>query len=734
MSAALGGLALLIFVALIVQVTRRRPPTPLWPSLPVVYVSSLLWVLGNLALTRSSISPVEDWFWTVVLYTGVLFLFPAWWILSFRFEEHLRLRAKSVHWAVAHAPTVIATFHFVLLITNPLHGLFIEAQPGERNEYRLFWYTQNAFAFGLVFWVVFRYLGMRRRLSRADLRSQLTVMIVASIVPMPFNLIYTAGLVDPGIDTTVIGAAISGLLFYAGIYRFRLFTLGAARMDQLLDHSAEALLLLDPAGRISEVNRTTIELLGAEACRPGEDAVGHLMGLIPATMRSEEGEQLRSMMASVQTGGADHEEARFRFEHPRIRHGLVRITSLRNAENALLGLGMEVQDLTALVETRAQLDLVEEAFLRFLEIMPDPVLIHRQGTMRYANRAASEFLGRRVEDILTLQGIDLLHPSERAGALERQSRIESGQAGELREIAYLRPDGSSIHGEVRTVPTTFGGQPNVLVTVRDLTERRKAEEERRSLEALAQKRERIESLGVFAGGVAHDFNNLLMGISGNIELVLQDTALSERARRNLQRSMEGVERAAELVRQILIYVGAGSFARVPISLSTLVHRSLQLLASRIGNNTQIVFAPSLDPELWGDAGQIEHMIRALLSNSIEALGEKGGTIEIRLNARTLGEEDLRSPFVLETPPGGEYATLEIRDTGCGIQESHMSKLFEPFFSTRFMGRGLGLSAALGIVRAHGGTIQVESEEGKGSTFRVFLPTGTIVGGRSRSRG
>ena len=262
----------------------------------------------------------------------------------------------------------------------------------------------------------------------------------------------------------------------------------------------------------------------------------------------------------------------------------------------------------------------------------------------------------------------------------------------------------------------------VNIYAHDITARRRAEQERRKLELQVQHTQKLESLGVLAGGIAHDFNNLLVAILGNAELALRDLSEVSPARGSVEEIRKASVRAAELTGQMLAYSGKGSFVVRPLDLNDLVHEMGHLLEVSISKRTALKYdlAPDL-PAVEADASQIRQVVMNLITNASDAIGGRSGAITVRTDVVDMTRSYLEEMYVDEALPEGCYVCLEVSDTGGGMDSDTLPKIFDPFFSTKFAGRGLGLAAVLGIVRGHRGAIGVHSEVGKGTTFRVFLP-------------
>ncbi|MCC6488196.1 MAG: PAS domain-containing protein [Candidatus Hydrogenedentes bacterium] len=273
-----------------------------------------------------------------------------------------------------------------------------------------------------------------------------------------------------------------------------------------------------------------------------------------------------------------------------------------------------------------------------------------------------------------------------------------------------------------SVYDTSGKPLRALGTHLDITARREAEEERRKLEMQIQHAQKLESLGVLAGGIAHDFNNLLVGILGNADLALVDLPPDDERRRYLEPIVTSAQRAAELCKQMLAYSGRGQFVVQPVNLSDVVREMSHLLSVSVTKRAKLTFDFQEDlPAVSADVTQVRQIVMNLITNASEALGELGGEIRLSTGAREYSEQFLRENYLGDELPAGTYVTLEVQDSGCGMDEATQKRLFDPFFTTKFAGRGLGMAAVLGIVRGHHGTVRVRSAPGEGTTFTVLLP-------------
>lgn len=252
------------------------------------------------------------------------------------------------------------------------------------------------------------------------------------------------------------------------------------------------------------------------------------------------------------------------------------------------------------------------------------------------------------------------------------------------------------------------------------------------MEELARQQERlrhsqkIESIGILAGGIAHDFNNLLTGVMGNASLALQSIPADSPNYDLLESIVRASQRAAHLTRQLLAYAGKGRFVLETVDVSQQVRDISALIHTSIPPAVlvQLDLMENL-PSVEADPSQIQQIIMNLIINGAEAVPEgRPGVVSVTTGVQEFDEEHLRTTLPLDTPvTPGTYVTLEVQDTGIGMDADTQARIFDPFFTTKFTGRGLGLAAVVGIVRGHRGALKVRSTPGRGSTFQVLLPVG-----------
>jgi PAS domain S-box-containing protein len=344
-------------------------------------------------------------------------------------------------------------------------------------------------------------------------------------------------------------------------------------------------------------------------------------------------------------------------------------------------------------------------------------------------------MGYEREEVLGRRSFEFLTEESRQRALT-EVMPDLFRTGKVRNVEYqfVRKDGSILDVMLSAIVErdADGRIVRAMAVLIDITARKRAEAERQQIEEKLREAKQLESLGLLAGGIAHDFNNLLTAILGSANLARGqrgDAALAP----HLDQIEQSAERAADLCKQMLAYAGQGRFQVLPHDLSTTIEATLeQLLPTLKGVLLDLSLARNL-PVVEGDATQIRLVITNLVTNAAEAIGEGPGTIRIRTGAMFAEHAFLATSHLSPDLPSSTYVFLEVSDTGHGIGPDAKARLFDPFFTTRFTGRGLGLSAVLGIVRSHRGAIWVESKPGQGATFRVLLPAAEVRPGVAPAR-
>ncbi len=331
-----------------------------------------------------------------------------------------------------------------------------------------------------------------------------------------------------------------------------------------------------------------------------------------------------------------------------------------------------------------------------------------------ANDAFQQTLGYSDEDLKTLSLYDLVG-ADRESVDRNVARVVSEQHYSVGHRRYRHKDGRIREVEVSASHLREIDQDLLCVVARDVTEQTRAE-------AALLQAQKLESLGLLAGGVAHDFNNLLTAILGNLNLAQKNLPEGSPILPYLGNIERTVLRAADLTRQMLTYSGKGKFLIQAVDLRQVVEEMTHLLAVSISKKVVLHSEiPETLPALEGDPTQIQQIVMNLVINASEAIGDTEGSISIAARGVLLDESFIASHLPRQAVNPGPYVIFEVSDTGNGMNPETMSRIFDPFFTTKISGRGLGLSAMLGILRSHHAGVNFYSEIGRGTTFRIYFP-------------
>lgn len=362
-------------------------------------------------------------------------------------------------------------------------------------------------------------------------------------------------------------------------------------------------------------------------------------------------------------------------------------------------------------------DLFDTAPVGYLCLTPD-------GRIVAANLTASVLFGCQRDELIG-RPLQLFVSADDAVQLHWLFREVIGRR--IRQESDLRisaTDGSTTYLHIQCMPGSDADQHDgqIRMTLSDVTSLKQAEECRAEVEQKLQQKQRLASLGVLAGGIAHDFNNLLFGITTHAELLLL-TAPTPAQQVSVDQIKVAATRSAELCSQMLDFSGKRQFEETVFRLSDVVDGLAGLLLPTLHRKrVELNFIHAADsPTVEGDVTGIRQVAMNIMLNAAEALEEHGGSVAVKTGLLTIDPHYLAANQLNPELPGGEYAYLQVEDSGCGIDQENLNKVFDPYFTSKFSGRGLGLASVSGIVRSHGGSITIESSVGSGTTVCVLLP-------------
>lgn len=349
--------------------------------------------------------------------------------------------------------------------------------------------------------------------------------------------------------------------------------------------------------------------------------------------------------------------------------------------------------------------------------------LSEHGLILEANLTGARLLAGERRSLVRQPLSRFILPEDQDAYYRHRQQLEQTGAPQVCELRMQPAHGASFWARLEAAPARGAdGEPVWRVVVSDVSERKQLEEVKAKREDEERQLQKAESLGRMAGAIAHHFNNQLQAVMGNLELATRGAAPDAVLARYLAAATRAALQAAEVVGQTLTYLGETPVAGGPLDLCEVCRRGLPVLRAAMPKGAVLEARLPLASAITGNANQIQQVLTNLVTNAWEALPDGQGAIRLTVSTVSPSEIPARHRFPVGwQPQAGAYACLELTDTGCGIADEEIEKVFDPFFTSKFVGRGLGLPVVLGIVRTHGGAITVASEPGRGSSIRVFLP-------------
>ena len=645
-------------------------------------------------------------FWTHVRYVGIVTVPFAWFIFAFQFTLG---RHRSVPWFLK-ALAVLPIMNLAVVWTNGRHGLVwrklwldtsgpVTTLATVRGP--LYWVAVSCgYAFVLVGTALLVLAALR---SHRTYRRQAFFLLVGALAPLSANLVFQLRLSPlPYMDLTPLSFGFAAIVIGWNFLRYGLLLSPVpVAKDQVIQSMKDGVIVFDRGHRILDLNDAARTMLGKEEPeilgRPVTDFLAFSQALFDASMHPG-----RYVETTVQIDGGS------------TRYLEAGLSPIRSRWVTPVGSVMILRDVT----DRKLAELEQRRLFTAIEYAAEDIVItDPKGVIVYVNPAFERITGySRAEALgqtprIVKSGVHDPAFYEDIWATVTKGKIWHGT------ITNRRKDGVHIQEDATISPIfDYGGNIMGFVSVkRDVT--RQLE-----LETQVRQAQKLESLVTVAGGIAHDFNNILAIIAGNAELAMRQLPQASGVRPYLKEVAQAAHRAAELSRQMLAYSGRGKAVLEAIDLNTLVMQMAQLLEASLPENCSLRLAlAERAASIEGDPSQISQLLMNLASNAAEAIGPEGGLVTVSTGVMFCTRAYLASTWLHENQPEGMYAYLEVGDTGAGMDEAAVSRIFDPFYTTKFTGRGLGLAAVLGIVRGHYGAIKVDSILGSGSTFRALFP-------------
>ena len=383
-----------------------------------------------------------------------------------------------------------------------------------------------------------------------------------------------------------------------------------------------------------------------------------------------------------------------------------------------------IRDITASKRAEEALRESEDRYRRLVELAPDAIVVHSAGKIVFLNAAGARLIGAAsAEELIGRELLEFVHPDSRAAVVERMRvMLEQGQSVPRITERFLRLDGSAVEVDVIATPLRYHDAPAVLVVARDVSERLRREEAQRVLEEQLRQAQKMEAVGQLAGGIAHDFNNLLTTILTMCQMLEAELPAEAVYQADLAAIRGAAQHGSELTRKLLAFSRHHQLQLRPVQVEPLVSEFLRMARRVVPEDVAVrLEAEAPEAAVTADPAALEQILMNLVTNARDSM-PSGGKLTIHVARAVLGAEEARARGQ-GTP--GEYVVLSVADTGVGMDAETQRRIFEPFFTTKPVGQGTGLGMPMvyGLVKDHGGFVQVDSEIGRGTTIRVYLPAG-----------
>jgi PAS domain S-box-containing protein len=485
------------------------------------------------------------------------------------------------------------------------------------------------------------------------------------------------------------------------------------RYRRLFEDAVLGIFRSTPEGKLIHVNPAYARMFGFNSPEEAKRQVNDVVVDLYADP-SRRNEILRIILDA---NGPVHTENRYRRKDGNIFTGNLHAWAVRDREGKLLYLEGFVEDITEQKRAEGSLRESQQRFRELAELLPETIFeMDISGDLTFANLNAFDHFGYSQEDLERgMNGFEMISPEDRPRAMENAKKIISGKKTGGNEYKALRKDGSTFPAIIHSAAKVRDGKPvGIRGIVIDTSETK-------MLEAQLFQAQKLESIGTLAGGIAHDFNNILVPIIGYTELALSDMPQPTQMRYGLEQILNAATRARDLVKQILAFGRAGKEQQqMPVEIGSIVKEALKLLSASLPSSIEIRQDIAKGVAL-ADPTQIHQILLNLCTNAAHAMGDKG-VLEVRLSRVDLNKSDLDGQLIVDLKPG-QYLKLSISDTGCGMDARTLERIFDPYFTTKAVGKGSGLGLAVvhGIVKRQGGAITVQSEPGEGTLFCIYIP-------------
>jgi two-component system cell cycle sensor histidine kinase/response regulator CckA len=710
---------------------RFRRGNPINMLLILFLLMVIVWLFSSIGgLSSASLSINQNW--AKIEYLAVVSV-P---FLVFYYSLHYSNFQK---WLTRKKLILLLMIPVVTLLmawTNDLHGLIWS----QYSVYQDSGLTIPEITYGSWFWVywVYSYLLLlvatiliirSISISGRPFRIHGLLIVLAILSPWIGNLIYVLNLSPiENLDLTPLAFALTGLLLSAGMLRWQLFDIVPIARSRVIENLVDAVIVFDQLDRIVDANLKAESIFGIDIHKvSGKRSNDVLPTVLSLPTEKIKGEKQHFELTLEHKGENRLFEVNRTVIYDRqdIQNGSLIILHDITERDLIMKRLVEVEKTLRVSEMKRSagaLSVSEDKYKAIFDEAKDGIVLVdiNDGSISDCNLEFEKQTGRSLTQLRKMK-IWQIRPTEKAEAARNKFfQIKESGSGDSSELSFQKPNGEIVDIEFKSKVISIGNKKYAQGISRDITERIMAEQEKEKLEAQLVQAQKMEAIGTLAGGIAHDFNNLLTVIMGYSQMALRDLQKEDPMYSGIEEIEKAGERAAALTRQLLIFSRQQQFNLQITDLNEIITNSEKMLRRVIPENIEIEI--KLEPDIGNvrvDPGQVDQVIMNLAVNARDAM-PKGGRIIIRTQSCSFEEETIQ-PY--SDAKVGDFACLFIKDTGAGMDKETLKHIFEPFYTTKETGKGtgLGLSTVFGIVKQHGGWINVYSEPDKGTSFMIYIP-------------